>query len=310
LEEAIGSAVWHKKSIFALRLEHFQVSGNLGGYLKTAGATWIEGASRFELGLLDLTKAVELRLRPPTQPRRKSYENDAAFAPPPPPEIPSSVQKPPEPREAPQKTPPSEQEDEPPSMLATQPVLSQLQSRPSRLIDLPRLRGFFSYSRSDDQYSANALSTLRDRIANELHQRHGRKIELWQDTHEMRTGVQWHAEIRKTIASSVFFIPIVTPLSINSPICGVEFKAFREQEKTLDRDDLIFPIIYIDVWQLHDEKFWKDDERLKLIAERHYEDFTKLRYLSLDDTRVKEFIGAFCDNIIRALRKQTEEQDA
>ena len=132
----------------------------------------------------------------------------------------------------------------------------------------------------------------------------GRKVEVWQDTQDIRSGALWEAEIKKGIASSVFFIPIVTPNSINSSKCAVEFDAFREQEKAIQRTDLIFPIVYIDDWRLKIESLYKSNDRLTLVAERQYEDFTALRYLPFEDREVKEFIAKLCKNIVEALLKR------
>ena len=95
----------------------------------------------------------------------------------------------------------------------------------------------------------------------------GRRVDVWQDTQDIRSGTLWEAEIKKGIASSVFFIPIVTPNSINSSKCAVEFDAFLEQEKAIQRTDVIFPIVYIDDWRLKSESSRKRNERLTLKAD-------------------------------------------
>ena len=46
IEGAIGSAVWDRLPIFALRLEPFHAQGNLRIHLKSSTLSWIEGVAR------------------------------------------------------------------------------------------------------------------------------------------------------------------------------------------------------------------------------------------------------------------------
>src|SRR5271169_6196978 len=93
----------------------------------------------------------------------------------------------------------------------------------SSLADLPELVGFFSYSRRDDEHSGGALSRLRARIYDELRLQIGRDVRLWQDTAAIPHGTLWEDELKRAIAESAFFIPIVTPsagpsLNYSSPV--------------------------------------------------------------------------------------------
>ena len=180
-----------------------------------------------------MARAVSTRLNPPPPPPPKNWDirTNIGSAPP-------NPDPPPPPPPPPGSQPP------------VWDLKSELEKGGGVLADLKPLRGFFSYSRVDDRFNAKALSTLREKIQQELHMRVGREVEVWQDTHDIRSGAPWEAEIKRGITSSVFFIPIVTPNSINSPKCSFEFNAFREQERAIQQTDLIFPIIYIDVWRL------------------------------------------------------------
>ena len=304
IEGDIGSILYRQLPTFVFRLERFQTQGKLRNYLSTPSLTWIDGVAKpLEVGLKDLTRAVDARLNPPVVVHRKDWDDsdrDRDVGPVVDP-VPVPTPDPDPPWKPTQKADPA---PPPPRDIAGE--LLRVGGVPA---NLKPLRGFFSYSRVDDRFSGNALSTLRDKIAHELHMQLGREVELWQDTNDIRKGARWEAEIRNGIASSIFFIPIVTPNSINSAKCAVEFNAFREQEKSIQRRDLIFPIVYIDVWQLKREEFWKNNDRLELIGERQYEDFTELRHLSLDDGAVKKQIGKFCKNIVEVLLKRIDDPD-
>src|SRR5262249_32853130 len=157
-------------------------------------------------------------------------------------------------------------------------------ARMSSLANLSELVGFFSYSREDDDDSRGALSALRDRIQRELRGQIGRTradFRLWQDKSAIAHGTLWEGEIKAAATQSVFFTPIVTPSSIKSRHCKFEFDLFLAREMELGRRDLIFPILYIGVPALEDERQWRQDEVLAIIGTRQYIDWQPMRHLDV-----------------------------
>ncbi len=116
----------------------------------------------------------------------------------------------------------------------------------SSLSDLPEVVGFFSYSREDDDAFKGSLSALRDGIQRELSAQLGRtkrNFRLWQDPEGIAPGRLWESEIKAAVDQAVFFIPIVTPRAVNSENCQIEYGAFLDRERRLDRTDLVFPLL-------------------------------------------------------------------
>jgi hypothetical protein len=179
----------------------------------------------------------------------------------------------------------------------------------SSLADLPDLVGFFSYSRSDDEQSDGALTGLRQRIRRELRMQLGRELRLWQDTEAIPLGTLWEGEIRKAIAESAFFIPIVSPSALNSGFCRTEFEAFLAREAALGRNDLVFPILYIPVPGIANADRPVRDEVLKIIHARQYADWTEIRVDDVDSPGVKREVARFSKGIVAALRKVRESPD-
>jgi TIR domain-containing protein len=175
----------------------------------------------------------------------------------------------------------------------------------SSLADLPDLIGFFSYSREDDADSFGALSALRTRVQGELRGQLGRTAKtfrLWQDKEAIPSGSLWESEIKNAVGQSVFFIPIITPTVVASPYCRVELELFLAREAELGRDDLVFPILYIDVPSLEDGARRQNDPVLSLIGRRQYVDWREFRYLDVASTEVRREVGRFCTHIRDALR--------
>jgi hypothetical protein len=180
------------------------------------------------------------------------------------------------------------------------------------LADLPELIGFFSYSRDDDQDSNNALSTIRALIQNELRARLGRSrqsLRLWQDQEAVAPGSMWESQINAAVQQSVFFIPIITPRVINSKYCGIEFKRFLDRERELGRDDLVFPILYIDVDELQDENQWRGHPLLEVIGQRQYVDWREYRY-ELDSPTLRRAAANLCAKIAASLRRPQPDERA
>lgn len=175
------------------------------------------------------------------------------------------------------------------------------------LSEIAELVGFFSYSREDDADSYGRLSALRGRIQAELRGQLGRTpktFRLWQDKEAIPSGTLWESEIKNAVSQAVFFIPIITPTVIASRYCRFELEAFLDREGSLGRDDLIFPILYIDVPGLEDGIEFENDRVLSLIARRQYVDWREFRYLEVDSTEVRREVGRFCTDIRNALRRR------
>src|SRR5262245_50779453 len=173
------------------------------------------------------------------------------------------------------------------------------------LADLPFLVGFFSYSREDDEGSGGKLSKLRERVQEELRGQLGRtkaNFKLWQDKVAIAHGELWEETIKKGISESVFFVPIITPTAVRSPYCKIEFEAFLARESELHRNNLIFPILYIRVSELTDNR-WRQDQLLAIIGSRQYEDWLDFRHVDPSSTEFARRIEKFCENICRAMQQ-------
>lgn len=175
----------------------------------------------------------------------------------------------------------------------------------SSLAGLPDLVGFFSYARRDDAHEDGALTLLRQRISNELEVQLGRKLRVWQDTQAIPLGAQWKGRIPQAIAESAFFIPIISPSALNSPHCRTELYAFLNREAELGRNDLVFPIFYVPVPDIANADQPIRDV-LRIIYDRQYADWTKIRLMDGASAEVKQEIVRFSSAVVEALRKVAE----
>ena len=174
------------------------------------------------------------------------------------------------------------------------------------LAELPEITGFFSYSRDDDDGFGRPLSSLREAINKELRAQLGRTkqdFRLWQDQNAIAPGEMWESEIAAAINGASFFIPIVTPRSVNSRHCKFELDTFLAPERALGRNNLVFPILYIAVPALADESKWRNDPVLLTIGARQYVDWRDFRQWTTDAPAYRKAIIDFCASIAAALRE-------
>src|SRR5262249_8846747 len=115
-------------------------------------------------------------------------------------------------------------------------------------------------------------------------------------------GELWEDRIKTAIAESVFFIPIITPTAVRSYHCKFEFDSFLAREKELGRSNLIFPMLYIPVPALADDR-WRQDPLLAIIGSRQYEQWQNLRHLDPSSTEVALQVEKLCENICKALQQ-------
>jgi len=82
---------------------------------------------------------------------------------------------------------------------------------------MERPLAFMSYAHRDNR--DGRLTTLRQRLANEISMRIGRDIVIFQDRNDIRWGQNWKKRIEESLDSVTFLIPIITPSYFNSPLC-------------------------------------------------------------------------------------------
>jgi TIR domain len=166
--------------------------------------------------------------------------------------------------------------------------------------------GFWSYGRHDDEHSDGALSALRVRVGKELKLLYGEDVDIFLDSEAISFGATWNIKISEAIGKTTFFIPIVTPRFFKSENCIDELNMFREREKILGRNDLIFPLQYINISDLrpNETPFPKE---LEFIKSRQIFDFESYRCNDLKEKEVQNHLNKFATTIRRTLRSGAEK---
>jgi hypothetical protein len=163
--------------------------------------------------------------------------------------------------------------------------------------------GFLSYARQDAQRSFGKLNDLRQRLESELGGVFGGKVSIWQDTSDLAYGDVWWKKITTALDTSTFFVPILTPAFFASEYCMKEVAYFRGVERKLGRDDLIFPVHFVDCHDLEAEEC-HDKDLYDFIQSRQAVDFTQLRTRSFDSEPVWSVLSDMSRSVRRAIRRK------
>ncbi len=120
---------------------------------------------------------------------------------------------------------------------------------------------------------------------------------------QSRSARSGKTRFSKASASRYFSYRSSRPRALRSHHCGLEFQSFLAREAELGRADLVFPILYIPVPALEDEKLWRDDPVLSVVGTRQYLDWRELRHHDPNSTEVRQRLERFCRGITNTLHK-------
>lgn len=143
---------------------------------------------------------------------------------------------------------------------------------------------FMSYVHSDDRYGH--VKNFHERLSHEVKTLVGLEFPIFLDSEDIRTGQTWQRRIDEALDESLFFIPILTPSFFNSDYCRAELRRFLERERKVKRDDLIFPVYFVDTRALNEEELRAEDDLASVIASRQYADWRNLRHEPLTNPLV------------------------
>ncbi len=162
--------------------------------------------------------------------------------------------------------------------------------------------GFWSYARLDEQQTGGHLSQLRAIVGNEIGLRYGDTVLLWQDVAAIPYGANWADEIERAIGQTTFYIPVVTPRFLKSQYCLDEFRSYRRRMIALGRDDLIFPVHYVDVDHIRaGDTIFGDD--LTALRRSQWIDFRPHFYSEPNSSSVRRWAGDFARGVMQAMRR-------
>lgn len=135
--------------------------------------------------------------------------------------------------------------------------------------------GFWSYVHQDDAADGR-IRRLADHIRDEYALITGTQIQVFVDRDHIRWGEEWRRRIDDALAGTTFFIPVITPRYFQSEECRAEFLTFAGHATSLGVQELLLPIIYVDVPALQTDD--TADEVALLVKSTQWVDWRSLRF--------------------------------
>lgn len=171
-------------------------------------------------------------------------------------------------------------------------------------------RGFWSYVHKDDHAQGGRIAQLARDVVAQYEMITGESIELFLDRDKLEWGDDWRGKVDESLATVAFFIPVLTPRYFQSVECRRELNHFVRRAKSLGLEELIMPLMYVDVPGFRQEP--PSDDAIALIKPFQWEDWTRLRYVSSDAEDYRVAVGRMAERLAAAtaIADQTNIADA
>ena len=168
------------------------------------------------------------------------------------------------------------------------------------------LQGFWSYVHADNDTDGGRVSRLARDLAAQFEMLTGEKIRLFLDRDDIDWGEDWRGKIDESLASIAFFIPVLTPRYFMSPECRRELQFFAQRARNLGVDELVLPLLYVDVPSLHEDA--PSDDLVALVKTFQWKDWSDLRFSDVNSSEYRQGVAELAQRLVEA-NKKAEEKD-
>jgi hypothetical protein len=165
--------------------------------------------------------------------------------------------------------------------------------------------GFWSYAHEDDMLDDGNILQLIHLIMEEYNLLSGEPLNLFVDRNDIAWGQQWRERIDTSLAETTFFIPIITPRYFTRPECRRELLEFAAKAKMLGVEELLLPILYIEMRDLSTENL---DEAIALVARTQHVDWHANRLLDSRSWEYRTAVNALAQRLFDIARRVAEIQ--
>ncbi|MGW1434538.1 toll/interleukin-1 receptor domain-containing protein [Streptomyces griseus] len=164
--------------------------------------------------------------------------------------------------------------------------------------------GFWSYTHRDDEIEEGRIRRLATKIANEFEAITAEELHVFLDKNDIKWGDEWRARIDSALTGSTLFIPVITPRFFKSDECRREVLTFSGHAASLGLDELLLPILYINVPGIG--KGEQSDDVMALIAKRQYVDWTQLRLEDENSPTYRQAVHSLAVRLVEILERTAE----
>jgi TIR domain len=169
--------------------------------------------------------------------------------------------------------------------------------------------GFWSYTRQDDELDGGRIRRLADRLRAEFALLTGAELELFVDRDGIEWGDAWRSRIDEALASTTFFMPVITPRYFERRECRHELLTFIGHAKSLGLEELLLPILYVHVSDLTGENA-PEDEAMAIVAATQWVDWRDLRLEDEDSSKYRQAVNRLAGRLVEISERLSERPPA
>lgn len=126
----------------------------------------------------------------------------------------------------------------------------------------------------------------------------GESISLFLDRDRLQWGDDWRPKVDASLSSIAFFVPVITPRYFMSKECRRELNYFARRAQRLGIEELVLPVLWIDVAGLHEDE--PADELLALVTRFQWSDWTALRFSDLGSGEYRKAVADLAERLVQA----------
>lgn len=158
--------------------------------------------------------------------------------------------------------------------------------------------GFWSYVHADDDAESGRVAQLARDVVAQFEMLTGESISLFLDRDRLQWGDDWRPKVDASLSSIAFFVPVITPRYFMSKECRRELNYFARQAQRLGIEELVLPVLWIDVAGLHEDE--PADELLALVKRFQWSDWTALRFSDLGSGEYRKAVADLAERLVLA----------
>jgi hypothetical protein len=158
------------------------------------------------------------------------------------------------------------------------------------------IAGFWSYAHRDNDRDGGRVLRLAHVLQDEFALLTGSQLDVFMNRDSLKWRDEWRLRIENALATTTFFIPVITPLYFKSEECRKELLHFVGQARSVGAEELVFPLLYIDVPVLHADE--PGDEAIAVVRARQWQDCLDLRLLAESDPGFRQRLSDLARRLI------------
>lgn len=160
------------------------------------------------------------------------------------------------------------------------------------------LSGFWSYVHDDDRSEDGRICRLAEDVVSQYELLTGEKIELFLDRDDIKWGEDWRRRVDSGLASTAFFVPVLTPRYFMSSECRRELHFYARAATSLGFKELVLPLLYVDVALLKDPD--TADELVGLVNTFQWEDWREIRFANPASEDYRRGVARLAGRLVEA----------